>query len=169
LFDKLQGPKRLIAFTADEAPTGTASPWPGRCWSSACSTGSTRPSPLLHQPRPAEDDHRHGCDQPHSATTSERPSAEGLGRLQKQAQKLKMLETQGPTTNPRRAARTPLGFCACFWSLPKPEPVKSAQTLKPRARSWSRPSSVIISMPHGGIQTQLITQRSTKPSSAVWV
>jgi hypothetical protein len=43
----------------------------------------------------------------------------------------------------------------------------SAQTLKPRARSWSRPSSVIISMPHGGIQTQLITHRSTRPSSAV--
>ena len=32
----------------------------------------------------------------------------------------------------------------------------SAQTLKPRARSCSRPSSVILSGPHGGIQTQLI-------------
>ena len=32
----------------------------------------------------------------------------------------------------------------------------SAQTLKPSARSCSRPSSVILSGPHGGIQTQLI-------------
>ena len=46
---------------------------------------------------------------------------------------------------------------------------ESAQTLKPKARSWSRPSSVIISMPHGGSQTQLMTHRSTSPSSAVWV
>src|SRR4029453_6327826 len=43
------------------------------------------------------------------------------------------------------------------------------QTLKPRARSWSRPSSVIISKPHGGIQTQLIRKSETRPSRAVCV
>ena len=37
-----------------------------------------------------------------------------------------------------------------------------AQTLKPRARSCSRPSSVILSGPHGGIQTQLI-RKSRRP------
>ena len=41
-----------------------------------------------------------------------------------------------------------------------------AQTLKPRARSCSRPSSVILSGPHGGIQTQLIRTPVTRPSSA---
>ena len=35
-------------------------------------------------------------------------------------------------------------------------PPAERQTLKPRARSCSRPSSVILSGPHGGIQTQLI-------------
>ena len=38
------------------------------------------------------------------------------------------------------------------------------QTLKPSARSCSRPSSVILSGPHGGIQTQLICRSSTMPS-----
>ena len=37
------------------------------------------------------------------------------------------------------------------------------QTRKPRARSCSRPSSVIFSGPHGGIQTQLILTSSTSP------
>ena len=39
--------------------------------------------------------------------------------------------------------------------------------MKPSARSCSRPSSVILSGPHGGIQTQLIPKSSTRPSSAV--
>jgi hypothetical protein len=44
------------------------------------------------------------------------------------------------------------------------------QTLKPRARSCSRPSSVILSGPHGGIQTQLMRVYLTMPDSAelVW-
>ncbi len=37
------------------------------------------------------------------------------------------------------------------------------QTVKPRARSCSRPSSVIFSGPHGGIQTQLIRKSLTRP------
>ncbi len=37
------------------------------------------------------------------------------------------------------------------------------QTRKPRARSCSRPSSVILSGPHGGIQTQLILMSFTSP------
>ena len=40
------------------------------------------------------------------------------------------------------------------------------QTLKPRARSCSRPSSVILSGPQGGIHTQLIRKSGTRPSSA---
>jgi ABC-2 type transport system permease protein len=40
---------------------------------------------------------------------------------------------------------------------------QSAQTLKPRARSCSRPSSVILSGPHGGIQTQLILKSAAMP------
>src|SRR6185437_9084808 len=43
------------------------------------------------------------------------------------------------------------------------------QTLKPRARSCSRPSSVIFSGPHGGIHTQLMRKSLTSPSSATWV
>jgi DNA-binding NarL/FixJ family response regulator len=41
--------------------------------------------------------------------------------------------------------------------------VAPAQTRKPSARSCSRPSSVILSGPHGGIQTQLIRMSSTRP------
>src|SRR6266545_2404925 len=37
------------------------------------------------------------------------------------------------------------------------------QTLKPKARNCSRPSSVILSGPHGGIQTQLIRMSCTSP------
>ena len=37
-----------------------------------------------------------------------------------------------------------------------PGPADRGYRLKPRARSWSRPSSVILSGPHGGIQTQLM-------------
>src|SRR5215211_2024384 len=64
------------------------------------------------------------------------------------------------------------GFRECFWQLfermPSSRHPKISRngpagpractnyTLKPRARSWSRPSSVIISRPQGGIQTQLI-------------
>src|SRR5262249_3638432 len=40
------------------------------------------------------------------------------------------------------------------------------QTLKPRALSCSRPSSVILSGPHGGSHTQLIRKPGTMPSSA---
>jgi hypothetical protein len=40
------------------------------------------------------------------------------------------------------------------------------QMLKPRARSCSRPSSVMLSGPHGGIHTQLIRKSATTPSSA---
>ena len=43
---------------------------------------------------------------------------------------------------------------------------ESDYMLKPRARIMSRPSSVIFSGPHGGIQTQLIRNWSTIPSSA---
>ena len=43
------------------------------------------------------------------------------------------------------------------------------QTRKPRARSCSRPSSVILSGPHGGIQTQLIATSLTRPSRAALV
>ena len=43
---------------------------------------------------------------------------------------------------------------------------RTAQTLKPSARSCSRPSSVILSGPHGGIQTQLIRKSSTTSVSA---
>lgn len=39
------------------------------------------------------------------------------------------------------------------------------QTVKPRARSCSRPSSVILSGPHGGIHTQLIRTSWTSPPS----
>lgn len=39
------------------------------------------------------------------------------------------------------------------------------QTVKPRARNCSRPSSVILSGPHGGIHTQLIRTSSTRPPS----
>ncbi len=42
------------------------------------------------------------------------------------------------------------------------------QTLKPRARSCSRPSSVILSGPHGGIQTQLMRRSLTMPSVAAF-
>src|SRR5690348_5686922 len=44
------------------------------------------------------------------------------------------------------------------------------QTLKPRARSISRPSSVILSGPHGGIHTQLMATSPAMPSRAplVW-
>ncbi len=41
-----------------------------------------------------------------------------------------------------------------------------AQMLKPRARSCSRPSSVMLSGPHGGIHTQLMRKSVTTPSSA---
>ena len=41
------------------------------------------------------------------------------------------------------------------------------QMLKPRARIWSRPSSVIRSGPHGGIHTQLRRHSSTTPSRAL--
>ncbi len=40
------------------------------------------------------------------------------------------------------------------------------QMLNPRARIWSRPSSVIFSGPHGGIHTQFNRHSSTTPSSA---
>ena len=50
--------------------------------------------------------------------------------------------------------------------LPQRARAGVAQTLKPRARSISRPSSVILSGPHGGIQTQLILKSLTSPSSA---
>ena len=43
---------------------------------------------------------------------------------------------------------------------------RDRQTLKPSARSCSRPSSVILSGPHGGSQTQLIRKSATSPSSA---
>nr|AAA17137.1 B1496_F1_2 [Mycobacterium leprae] len=39
----------------------------------------------------------------------------------------------------------------------------SFQTVKPRARSCSRPSSLILSGPHGGFQTQLIRRSLTRP------
>ena len=39
----------------------------------------------------------------------------------------------------------------------------SAQTVKPSARSCSRPSSVILSGPHGGFHTQLILISLTRP------
>jgi len=42
----------------------------------------------------------------------------------------------------------------------------AGQTLKPSARSCSRPSSVIFSGPHGGSQTQLIRKSGTRPSRA---
>ena len=83
-----------------------------------------------------------------------------------QAQKPKMLETQAETDS-QVPPKTTTTFLRLHRHLPEPNRTKSAQTLKPRALSWSRPSSVIISMPHGGIQTQLITHRSTMPSSAV--
>ena len=38
----------------------------------------------------------------------------------------------------------------------------AGQTLKPRARSCSRPSSVILSGPHGGIHTQLMRTSPTR-------
>ncbi len=44
-----------------------------------------------------------------------------------------------------------------------PGPVGTPQTLKPSARSCSRPSSVILSGPHGGIQTQLILKSAATP------
>jgi hypothetical protein len=43
---------------------------------------------------------------------------------------------------------------------------RDRQTLKPSARSCSRPSSVILSGPHGGSHTQLIRKSATSPSSA---
>jgi hypothetical protein len=93
----------------------------------------------------------------------------GSGRLEEHAQKAKMLETQG-MTNTSVTPKPTTNFRRVLLELPRTETrVRNAQTLKPRARSWSRPSSVIISMPHGGIHTQLITHRSTSPSSAVWV
>ena len=97
-------------------------------------------------------------------------SVEGSGRLGQHAQKAKMLETPGTLISKRAAQDDHQLSARAAPSLPEPNASnESAQTLKPRARSWSRPSSVIISMPHGGIQTQLITHRSTKPSSADWV
>ena len=48
-------------------------------------------------------------------------------------------------------------------NAPAPTPVNLGQTRKPSARSCSRPSSVIFSGPHGGIQTQLILMSSTMP------
>jgi hypothetical protein len=39
----------------------------------------------------------------------------------------------------------------------------ATQTLKPRVRSWSRPSSVILSGPHGGSHTQLMRKSLTRP------
>ena len=44
LFDKLRGVKRLMPFTASEGAIATASRWHDHFWSSACSTGSTKPS-----------------------------------------------------------------------------------------------------------------------------
>ncbi len=43
---------------------------------------------------------------------------------------------------------------------------RGGQTLKPSARSCSRPSSVILSGPHGGSHTQLMRKSATSPSSA---
>jgi hypothetical protein len=75
---------------------------------------------------------------------------------------------RAPTPAPRSTTSSPDHRVSAPAARVSPNRTReSAQTLKPRARSWSRPSSVIISMPHGGIQTQLITHRSTNPSSAV--
>ena len=90
----------------------------------------------------------------------------GSGRRRQQAQKPKMLETHAGT-DLRVPPKTTTSFLRLLPAPPRTGIQRSAQTLKPRALSWSRPSSVIISMPHGGIQTQLITHRSTRPSSAV--
>jgi hypothetical protein len=43
LFDRLQGTSDWSHSLLTKVPTGTASRWPDRFWSSACSTGSTRP------------------------------------------------------------------------------------------------------------------------------
>ncbi len=59
-----------------------------------------------------------------------------------------------PATRP--ATRRPATPSAPNNLWPRVAPSRETQTLKPRARSCSRPSSVILSGPHGGIQTQLI-------------
>ena len=121
---------------------------------------------LRTQPRPAEDDHRGSRDQRAIATRLSATQVKGSGRPGQQAQKPKMLETQA-ITDSHVPPRTTTTFLRLLAGASPNRTAESAQTLKPRALSWSRPSSVIISMPHGGIQTQLITHRSTKPSSAV--
>src|SRR5450759_89994 len=60
----------------------------------------------------------------------------------------------------------PLGVDLNQTGLTGGRPVSLHHTLKPRARSCSRPSSVILSGPHGGIQTQLIRWLATRPSRA---
>ncbi len=67
-------------------------------------------------------------------------------------------ERANPADEPFRRDIDP----ACRW-------LRHAQTLKPSARSCSRPSSVIFSGPQGGSQTQLILKSLTSPSSATWV
>ena len=70
----------------------------------------------------------------------------------------------------RRAGRKPAGqtlpgVTAGIGVLIDPSgvPVRDGQTVKPSARNCSRPSSVILSGPHGGFQTQLIFIPLTRP------
>src|SRR5690606_36612312 len=70
--------------------------------------------------------------------------------------------------SPRRVSGLSGTLGTLKWPAPPGAPASSRryQTLKPSIRSWSRPSSVILSGPHGGIQTQLIFTSETMPSSA---
>ena len=46
----------------------------------------------------------------------------------------------------------------------RPRSGPATQTVKPSARNCSRPSSVILSGPHGGFHTQLILMSLTSPA-----
>jgi hypothetical protein len=82
-----------------------------------------------------------------------------------------------PSSSPATSARSRATGWAAMWSSSRRRPrcmtprtwratPDRDQTLKPRARSCSRPSSVILSGPQGGIHTQLMRKSLTRPSSA---
>ena len=80
------------------------------------------------------------------------------------------LAEENPDAEPRRFGPTSLNRRSVPARADSAHAGASPYTLKPRARSWSLPSSVIFSRPHGGIQTQLIATEETRPSRAelVW-
>jgi len=86
LFDKLQGKSDWSHSPLTKAPTATASRWPDHFSNSACSTGSTKPSPPLRQAvlRKLSRDQLKMItatvrDQPHSTSNLSAPPRERFG------------------------------------------------------------------------------------------